>query len=314
MEDDNNSDVRFDDKVVIVTGAARGLGEAYVRLLAERGARVVVNDLGTSVGGGGTDESIALEVVKSIDAAGGIAVASFADVTTVEGGNDMVDTALAAFGRLDAVINNAGTVVSDGLADVDQESMSRQLAVHTFGSLNVTRAAWPHLVASGGSVLLTTSAAMLGNVDFYAYGMAKAATFGLLRNLAVDAAAQGIRVNAIMPAAETRASRTAPDVHVRPLKSSSRNGPENVAAVACYLVHESCTANGEMFAAGRGYARRIVMSITNGLYADPMTIENVAAQFSRICAAGDLDELTDVQSYRAALSPAEGPATGILFG
>src|SRR5262249_49392099 len=140
------SKLRFDGRVAVVTGAGRGIGQAYARLLADRGASVVVNDLGGSIDGVGADAEPAASVAAGIAAAGGTAVADTGDVATVEGAQSLVDGAIDAFGRIDILVNNAGIIRWAGMPEVDADNLARHWAVHVGGSFNTTRAAWRHMV------------------------------------------------------------------------------------------------------------------------------------------------------------------------
>src|SRR5689334_22253780 len=152
------SGVRFDGRVAVVTGAGRGIGRAYARLLADRGASVVVNDLGGSMAGDGADAGPASAVVAEITAAGGAAIADTSDVSTVAGADALIGTAVSEFGRVDALINNAGIVRWASFPDADADTLERHLAVHVAGAFNTTHAAWPHFVSQGyGRVVMTTS-------------------------------------------------------------------------------------------------------------------------------------------------------------
>jgi NAD(P)-dependent dehydrogenase (short-subunit alcohol dehydrogenase family) len=245
-------------------------------LLAERGAKVVVNDLGSSMEGTGTDAEPATDVVNQISGAGGTAVADASDVATATGAQALVGTAVENFGRVDVVINNAGIIQWAGFPEVDEDNLARHLAVHTEGSFHVTHAAWPHMVAQRyGRIVMTTSSGVFGLKNNTSYATAKAAVIGLTRSLAVAAPKHGIRVNLIAPAAMTRMAGGGggPDM-----------APELVAPMAAYLAHESCPANGEMYAAGAGRFARIFLATTPG-YVHPgadATIEDVADHWAEI--------------------------------
>jgi NAD(P)-dependent dehydrogenase (short-subunit alcohol dehydrogenase family) len=245
-------------------------------LLAERGASVVVNDLGGTMEGAGADAGPAADVVAQIKAAGGVARADSNDVADVAGADALIEAAIQNFGRVDAVINNAGIMRWAGLPELDVEDLSRHLAVHTIGSFNVTRAAWPHLLEQEyGRVVMTTSSGVFGLKNNTAYATAKAAVIGLTRSIAVAGASRGIRVNLIAPAAMTRMAGggDAPDM-----------APELVAPMAAYLAHESCPVNGEMYAAGAGRFARIFLATTPGyVHSGPgVTIEDVAQHWAAI--------------------------------
>ena len=202
------AELRFDDRVAIVTGAARGIGRSYALLLAARGARVVVADHGGGPSGTGSSPEPAAEVVREITDAGGQAVACCASVSEESSAAQIVDAAIESFGRLDIVVNNAGIHDPGLFADLTIDQFHRMIEVHYLGTLFVIRSAWPHLVRAGyGRVVNTVSEAMLGGVaELTSYGAAKGAVFGLTRNLATEGQAHGIRVNAIAPRAYTRLS------------------------------------------------------------------------------------------------------------
>ena len=196
------SELRFDGRSVIVTGAGRGVGRAHAMLLAARGAKVVVADLGGKLDGSGSSSAPADEVVKEIQAAGGEAVACAASVADEAGAASIVQTALDAFGSIDVVVNNAGIAEPDWFEDLSIERFRRMVEVHYMGTVNVTFAAWPHMVKAGyGRIVNTCSEAMLGmSPKNTSYGGAKGGVFGFTRNLALDAARVGLRVNAVAPA------------------------------------------------------------------------------------------------------------------
>ncbi|WP_181779419.1 SDR family NAD(P)-dependent oxidoreductase [Pseudonocardia pini] len=293
--------IGFEGAVVAVTGAGRGLGAAYARLLTERGARVVVNDRGTATDGSGSSRSTADDLVRALRAEGGQAVANHGDITDPQQAAGIVGDALDHFGRLDAVINNAGIISTTTFDELSAQALQRQLDVHLFGALNVTRAAWPSLVEAEGAAVFTLSAGMLGSRHTMAYNVAKAAVLGLMRSLATEGAAVGVRVNAVMPGAETRMQSTALDADSAETAERRRvgvNSPDNAAPLACYLVHDSCPANGEVFAAGRGHMAKIALAAGRGLAEREPTLEGVAAEFERIRSADELREETDLLSYR----------------
>ncbi len=296
---------RFDGRVAVVTGAGRGIGRAYALLLAGRGAGVVVNDLGGSMDGTGENAAPAARVVGEIEAGGGSAVADTSDVSTKAGAQAVVDAAVGRFGRIDAVVNNAGIIRWAGFPEADEENLARHLAVHTVGSFNTARAAWPHMVAAGyGRIVMTTSSGVFGLPNNVSYATAKAAVIGMTRSLAVSGAEHGIRVNLIAPAAMTRMAggggrRSDDDESHAGREGDGDRGsgaggggdrgvaamaPELVAPMAAFLAHESCPVSGEMYAAGAGRFSRIFVATTPG-YVHPgseATMEDVAEHWAAI--------------------------------
>ena len=178
------SELRFDGRSAIVTGAGRGVGRAHAMLLAERGAKVVVADLGGKLDGSGSSSAPADEVVQEIQAAGGEAVACAASVADEAGAASIVQTALDTFGGIDIVVNNAGIAEPDWFEDLSIERFRRMVDVHYMGTVNVTFAAWPHMVKAGyGRIVNTCSEAMLGmSPKNTSYGGAKGGVFGFTRN------------------------------------------------------------------------------------------------------------------------------------
>jgi len=284
-------ELSFDGRRVVITGAGRGIGRAYALLLAARGAEVAVADLGARTDGSGVDgDDPAADVVKEITAAGGAAIAIRADVSTEAGAQAIIDESVAAFGGLDAVINNAGIVRTAPFAEVPREEYQRHLDVHYFGTLWMCRAAWPHLVASGsGRIVNTVSGAMLGNPLMAHYGGSKGAVFGLTRNLALDGLTVGIKVNAIAPGAGTRMAEASADSLPPEVMEYMRTAllPELVAPVGAYLAHPSCQATGEVFNAAGGFVNRMAVVNTAGIYDTALTVESLAARFDEVMTVND---------------------------
>lgn len=272
----------FEGRVAIVTGAGRGIGRAHALLLADRGARVVVNDLGGSIEGDGVDAGPASTVAGEIVAAGGAAIADTSDVATTTGAEALVGAAIQEFGRLDILINNAGIVRWARFPDPDAENLERHLAVHVIGSFNTTRAAWPHMVEQGyGRIVMTTSTGVLGMPGNHSYAAAKGAVIGLTRSLATIGATHGIKLNLIAPAAYTRMAGPSAD-DADPLAAQMPS--ELVAPMVAFLAHEACPVSGEIYAAGAGRFGRIFIAQTEGYVhptSDP-TIEDVAEHWATI--------------------------------
>jgi NAD(P)-dependent dehydrogenase (short-subunit alcohol dehydrogenase family) len=276
----------FDGRVAVVTGAGRGIGRAYALLLAERGASVVVNDLGGTMEGDGSDDQPAATVTAEIVDAGGAAIADTSDIATVAGGQSLVDAVVDGFGRIDIVVNNAGIIRFGSLPEVDADNLEAHLAVHIGGSFNTTRAAWPHMVDQGyGRIVMTTSTGMFGRPDNIGYATAKAGVVGMTRSLTAAGAAHGINVNLIAPSASTRMVLPAG------VRGSTRPAlpegmePELVAPMVAFLAHEDCDVSGEIYLAGAGRFARIFIASTEG-YVHPQpgrpTIEDVADHWESI--------------------------------
>jgi NAD(P)-dependent dehydrogenase (short-subunit alcohol dehydrogenase family) len=277
----------FGGRVAVVTGAGRGIGRAYARLLADRGARVVVNDLGGSMRGEGADVGPAATVAAEIVAAGGDAIPDHSDVATPAGAEALVDAAVKHFGRIDILLNNAGIIRWAGFPDADADNLARHLAVHVGGSFHTARAAWPHMVDQGfGRIVMTTSSGVFGLPNNLSYATAKAAVIGLTRSLAAAGATHGIKVNLIAPAALTRMAGMAKDESAPTdgAPGAAEMSPDFVAPMAAFLAHEDCPVSGEIYAAGAGRFARIFIAQAPGyVHPDPNpTIEDVARNWTAI--------------------------------
>jgi NAD(P)-dependent dehydrogenase (short-subunit alcohol dehydrogenase family) len=269
---------RFDDRVAVITGAGRGLGRAYAMLLAERGARVVVNDPGASLQGQGGDGGPAQEVVDAIRSAGGEAIASTDSVATPEGGRAIVESALDTWGRIDALIHNAGIVRRGSLEELSYEDFEAVLDVHLRGAFHVVRPAFPRMAQAGyGRIVLTSSInGLYGNKGVVNYSVAKAGILGLSNVAALEGAEKGIKSNVILPGAVTRMAEGLDTSTYPPME------PEQVAPVVGWLAHEDCPASGEMWIAMAGRVARAFTAESPGVYRPTWTIEDVAANAGAI--------------------------------
>ncbi|OBK67420.1 short-chain dehydrogenase [Mycobacterium colombiense] len=270
--------LRFDGRAAVVTGAGRGLGRAYAHLLASRGAKVVVNDAGGNLDGDGTDDGPAEQVVAEITAAGGEAVACSASVATRDGGQEIIQTAIDNFGRIDILIHNAGNVRRASLKEMSYEDFDAVLDVHLRGAFHVVRPAFPLMCEAGyGRVVLTSSiGGLYGNHNVANYAAAKAGVIGLSNVVALEGAAEGVRCNAIVPAAVTRMAEGIDTSAYPPM------GAELVAPVVGWLAHETCSVTGELFIALAGRVARAVIAESPGVSRPSWTIEEVGSHLDAI--------------------------------
>jgi NAD(P)-dependent dehydrogenase (short-subunit alcohol dehydrogenase family) len=280
----------FDGQVVVVTGAGRNLGREYALALAARGARVVVNDLGVGISdtdGEAAAPSLnpAIDVVAEIEAAGGQAVANTDSVSTSAGGRAIVECALDTWGRLDAVVNNAGQVRMGDFATLPDESIDALLDTQLRGPLNVSRPAWAFMSTHGGGRIVNVSSgsAFGGVPGGSAYGMAKMGTIGLTRGMAFEGKPLGIAVNVVAPYAKTR-----PGTGFGPWPWSEALGEwlgqRLIAPLVVYLSHRSCAVSGEIFSVGAGHVARIGLDLTDGIIDREATPDTIAERIEEICA------------------------------
>jgi len=273
--------IRFDDRVAIITGAGGGLGRAHALLLASRGARVVINDLGGSLEGVGGSNAAASRVVQEIVAAGGQATANFDDIATPAGAQRLADAALADYGRIDILINNAGILRDKTLVKMEPADFEAVVRVHLLGSAWCSRAVLPAMQQQQyGRIVMTASAAGLyGNFGQTNYAAAKLGVVGLMNALKLEAGKYGIRINTVAPVALTRMTEGLP--FARLLEQAT---PERVAAGVAYLASEACDFSGVVLAAGAGYFSTVRIEEGQGIVAPPEAVspEFVAANWARI--------------------------------
>ena len=280
------STLRFDDKVVVVTGAGNGLGRSHALAFAARGARVVINDLGGSATGEGADRSAADKVVDEITAAGGEAVANHDSVTD---GDKIVQCALDNFNRVDIVINNAGILRDKSFHNMTEEDWDLVYNVHVKGAFKVTHAAWPYLRDQEfGRVILTASAAgIYGNFGQANYAMAKLGLHGLAQSLAVEGAKRNIVVNTIAPIAGSRMTAT-----IMPPQIVEQLKPEFVTPLVLKLCHEEHRDSGQLYEVGAGWIGKLRWERTRGHgfpISQPLTPEAIVEQWAAITDFTDAD-------------------------
>ena len=287
-------ELRFDDRVALVTGAGGGLGREHALMLASRGAAVMVNDLGSpTMGGQDHDPSPAQAVVEEITAAGGVAIANSDSVASREGAESMVASALEEFGRLDILINNAGIIRNRTFLNIGEYEFEPVLDVHVKGCFFVTRPAYEHMKTVGYGRIINTSSGsgLFGSFGQTAYSAAKAAIYGFTRTLAIEGSRYGVHVNAIAPGALTRMTGDVlgDDGAMAEMTGLSgedlvyQMGPHQVAPAVVYLAHESCSLNGETLSASGGRVGRAFMGVTKGIYEDDLTLETVAERIDEVC-------------------------------
>jgi len=267
--------LRFDNRVALVTGAGGGLGRSYAILLASRGAKVVVNDLGKTKDG----KWMADEVVAEIKQAGGVAVP---DHNSVVDGAKVVKTVLDSFGKIDILINNAGILRDVGFPRMTDEQWDIVVKVHLYAAKNVTQAAWETMRSQsyGRIVIITSINGVLGQRGQTNYAAAKAALVGFGKSLAIEGESKNIKVNMVAPGAGTQLTATVlPQNLVQAWKS------EYVSPIVGYLCHEKCPATGRLFEAGGGWFAEIRYQRTKGVVLDidrGYTVEDIERSWDQL--------------------------------
>ena len=292
------SEVRFDDRVVLVTGAGNGLGRSHALAFAARGAKVVVNDLGGSASGEGADRRAADEVVEEIIAGGGEAVANHDSVTD---GERIIQCALDNFGRLDVVINNAGILRDKSFHKMTEEDWDLVYNVHVKGAFKVSHAAWPYLREQEyGRLIFTASAAgIYGNFGQANYAMAKLGLHGLCQTLALEGSKRNIICNTIAPIAGSRLTAT-----IMPPDILEQLRPEFVTPLVLKLCHESHLDNGGLYEVGAGWIGRLRWERSKGHgfpVRESLTPEAIVAQWSKISSYDNADHPTNGQQALMAI-------------
>lgn len=274
------SEIRFDGRVAIVTGAGTGLGRSHARELARRGAKVVVNDLGGAVDGTGGSISAAQAVANEINEGGGQAMAHGANVTREDQVQDMVDKTLARWGRVDILVNNAGILRDKTFAKMTLDDFRTVVDVHLNGSAVCTKAVWDHMRERqyGRIVMTASSSGIYGNFGQANYGAAKMGVVGLMNVLSLEGVKYGIRINTLSPTAATRMTENLMGQQALDLMTV-----ESVTAGLVYLVSEEAPGRLILCAGAGGYAATRIYE-TPGIYLSPehQTAEGVAANISAI--------------------------------
>ncbi|MAI26662.1 MAG: SDR family oxidoreductase [Myxococcota bacterium] len=280
-------DLGFEGRVVIVTGAGSGLGKSHALEFARRGAQVVVNDLGGAVDGSGSGNAAADVVVQEIEAAGGVAVANYDSVSSQEGGEGIVQTALDNFGRVDVVVNNAGILRDRSFSKMSEEEMNSVLDVHLRGAFYVSQPAFRAMKENNyGRFVFTASAAgVFGNFGQANYGAAKMGLVGLSNVLSQEGVKNDIKSNVIAPIALTRMTTGIMD------GLGLQLDPEYVTSMVVYLGSEECQQTHEIYSVGAGRYARVFVGLCPG-WAD-VESETVTAEGVR----DHLDQIRDPAGY-----------------
>uniref|UniRef100_A0A1B0AFB6 Peroxisomal multifunctional enzyme type 2 n=1 Tax=Glossina pallidipes TaxID=7398 RepID=A0A1B0AFB6_GLOPL len=290
----SSEQIRYNGRVAIVTGAGAGLGREYALLLAERGAKVVVNDLGGTNSGEGASTRAANLVVDEIKLKGGIAVA---DYNSVVDGAKIVETAINNFGRVDIVINNAGILRDRSILKISEQDWDLVHDVHLKGSFKVTQAAWPHMKKQNyGRIIMTSSnSGMYGNFGQANYSAAKMGLIGLANTVAIEGEKYNIHCNVIIPTAASRLTQgVLPDILFDELK------PQLIAPVVAYLCHESCEDNGSYIESAAGWAAKIHSVRSKGcvlrtsIGQDIITPEYVKSVWSKVTNMKDAQHVNSI--------------------
>jgi NAD(P)-dependent dehydrogenase (short-subunit alcohol dehydrogenase family) len=303
--------IDFAGQAVIVTGAGRGLGRLYAMDLARRGAAVIVNDLGCSVDGSGSDQSLADVVVDDIREAGGIAVASYDSVDTMAGGEAIIQCATSSFGRLDAVVSNAGIFQTAPFEDLTPADWRRMLRVHLDGSFHLSQPAFRAMKAQGYGrfVMIASSAGAFGQPNSAHYAAAKAGILGLTNVLAIEGAPHGILANSVLPFGYSRmVTSTLGEAEAEEMRETSgfmqAISPELVVPIVSFLASRACAVTHQYYSACAGRFARVFVGLGDGWLADAgsePTAEDVAAHFAEmssierfIVPSSIFDEVTEV--------------------
>jgi NAD(P)-dependent dehydrogenase (short-subunit alcohol dehydrogenase family) len=272
------TELRFEGRVAIITGAGGGLGRSHAMELARRGAQVVVNDLGGAVDGSGSSSSAAQRVVDEITAEGGAAVANHDSVATPEGGEAIVQCALDAFGRVDIVVNNAGILRDKSFHHMVPEFVDQVIDVHLKGAFYVTIPAYRLMREQRYGRIVSTSSAsgLFGNFGQSNYGAAKAGLAGLTRVLAIEGERHGIKANAIAPIALTRMTEGILG------ELATKVSPSSVSPLVALLANEECPVSGHIYSVAGGRIARIFVGETTGVVLHENTAESILASLSQI--------------------------------
>lgn len=279
----SDAEIRFENRVVVITGAAGSLGRAYATAFAELGAKLVINDPGTTIQGDGTQADAAEMLAEYITSKGGSAIANSDSVADREGAVRLVSDAVRAFGRIDILINNAGTMRDKVFKKVTLDDFQAVVDVNLMGTVFVTHAAFPLMIEQEfGRIIMTTSASGLYGVFGAAnYAAAKLGVVGLMNSLCLEGERHNVLTNSIAPIAASRMMSGLVDE-----ERYDRISPEHVTPMVLYLCSNNCRMNGGVFSAGGGYFSKVEILEGQGVRFDgtaPQSAETIAERFSDIC-------------------------------
>ncbi len=289
----SDNDLGLKGRTAVITGAGGGLGRAHALLFAQHGANVVVNDLGGNFDGTGKGSAMADQVVDEIKAAGGNAAANYDSVSTEEGANGIIKTAVDTFGTIDILVNNAGILRDKSFAKMTEEDWDLVQAVHVKGAYYCTKAAWPIMRENKyGRIVLTSSASgIYGNFGQTNYSTAKMGLIGFGQTLALEGEKNNIRTNIIAPVAASRMTES-----LMPPNVLEKLKPEFVAPLVVYLCSENIDVNGEIYEVGAGAVSRIETLRSVGCALNPddgVSVEDIAANWEKI------NDMTDAKILRS---------------
>ena len=314
--------IDFAGQVAVVTGAGRGIGRLYALELARRGAAVVVNDLGSTMNGHGADAAVADLVVSEIEAAGGVAAASYASVDSPEGGQAVIDTALDRFGRVDAVVSNAGIFQTKPFDELTPDDWQRMRAVHLDGGFYLSQPAFRAMKQQGYGrfVFIASSAGFFGQSSAAHYAAAKSGLLGLTNVIAIEGAEHGILANAVLPFAFTRMlTETVGDAEPSPMQAALYRAiePELVVPLVVFLASRVCDFTHRNYSAGAGRYARAFVGLGDGWLADAgthPTADDVAEHLAMMSATDPFtvpdsiyDEIAGLLARRGLLDGGEQP-------
>jgi 3-hydroxyacyl-CoA dehydrogenase/3a,7a,12a-trihydroxy-5b-cholest-24-enoyl-CoA hydratase len=279
--------LRFDGKVVVITGAGAGLGRAYALEFARRGAKVLVNDLGGQATGGGSSQSAADRVVDEISRLTGSPHNAVADYHSVVDGDLIIEKAVTTFGRIDVLVNNAGILRDVTMAKMNEVDWSAIYDVHLKGTFKCTHAAWKHMVSQryGRIITVTSVAGLYGNFGQVNYSAMKSAMVGFTKSLAKEGAKSNVKVNCIAPMATSRLTEKILPDDIKPFTA-----PEHVAPVVTMLAHESCDDSGEVLEIAAGWISKVRFQRAKGVFLrPPFTAEQVKTNWPKVGDFSDCD-------------------------